>query len=115
MGVEAVNFRTNHRKVDYLEANVAGRSENFSADAYVVALGSHSPSILSKIGVKISVYPVKGYSVTIPIQNTESAPMVCITDENAKIAISRLGSRLNRGDRNWRVMIYLFAKKDVKQ
>ena len=94
MGVEALNFRTNHSKVDYLEANAAGRSENFSADAYVVALGSHSPYILSKIGVKIPVYPVKGYSVTIPLENTELAPTVCITDENAKIAISRLGSRL---------------------
>ncbi|MAW33737.1 MAG: amino acid dehydrogenase [Proteobacteria bacterium] len=94
MGVEALNFRTNQSKVNYLEANVAGRCENFSADAYVVALGSHSPDILSKIGVKIPVYPVKGYSVTIPLENTELAPTVCITDENAKIAISRLGSRL---------------------
>jgi len=73
---------------------VGGRKEVLSADAYLVAMASYSPSLLAPLGVRANVYPVKGYSITAPIRDAASAPTVCITDENGKIAMSRLGQRL---------------------
>ncbi len=66
------------------------------ADAYVVALGSFSPLLLAPLGIRIPVYPLKGYSVTLPLGPAElaAAPSVSLTDEASKIVISRLGNRL---------------------
>ena len=66
------------------------------ADAYVVALGSYSPLLLRPIGVRIPVYPLKGYSVTLLLgpEHEDAAPSVSLTDEARKIVISRLGQRL---------------------
>jgi D-amino-acid dehydrogenase len=71
-----------------------GEAERLGADAVVVAMGSYTPLLLEKVGVRIPVYPVKGYSVTILLDRPEAAPTVCLTDENAKLAMSRLGNRL---------------------
>ncbi len=64
------------------------------ADAYVVALGSFSPMITRPIGFDLPVYPAKGYSATVPIRDASKAPMVSLTDEGAKIVMTRLGDRL---------------------
>ncbi len=65
------------------------------ADAYVVSLGSHSPRLLGALGIRIPVYPLKGYSITLPLAPEEgAAPMVSLTDEARKIVISRFGDRL---------------------
>jgi len=66
------------------------------ADAYVVALGSYSRLALKPLGVSIPVYPLKGYSITLPLgpEHAAAAPTVSLTDEAHKIVISRLGSRL---------------------
>lgn len=71
-----------------------GRRMQVMADAFVVALGSYSPFLLAPVGITVPVYPVKGYSVTVPITRPEAAPTLCLSDENAKVAISRLGDRL---------------------
>jgi D-amino-acid dehydrogenase len=70
--------------------------ETVSADAYVVALGSYSPLLLKPLGIRIPVYPLKGYSITLPLGPSEAqaAPTVSLTDEAFKIVISRLGNRL---------------------
>src|SRR5207237_1162311 len=70
--------------------------ERLLADAYVVALGSYSPLLLRSLGLKIPVYPLKGYSITLPLGAAEpmTAPEVSLTDEAHKIVISRLGNRL---------------------
>jgi D-amino-acid dehydrogenase len=62
----------------------------------VVALGSYSPLLLRPLGIRIPVYPLKGYSITLPLGPAEegAAPSVSLTDEAHKIVISRLGSRL---------------------
>jgi len=67
-----------------------------SADAYVVALGSYSSPFLRKAGISIPVYPMKGYSITLPLSPVDAAaaPTVSLTDEGHKIVISRLGNRL---------------------
>jgi D-amino-acid dehydrogenase len=71
-----------------------GRRELLQADAVLVALGSYSPFLLAPLGISVPVYPVKGYSVTIPLLQPGKAPEVCLTDEGAKIAMTRLGNRL---------------------
>lgn len=67
------------------------------ADAYVVALGSYSPILLKPLGIKLPVYPVKGYSLTIPIVDASKSPESTVMDETYKIAITRLGDRIRVG------------------
>jgi D-amino-acid dehydrogenase len=73
-----------------------GEETRLQADAYVVALGSYSPLALKPLGVSIPVYPLKGYSITLPLgpEHAAAAPTVSLTDEAHKIVISRLGNRL---------------------
>ena len=71
-----------------------GRGERIEADAVLVCLGVHSALLLGALGIRVPVYPVKGYSVTVPVTNRDAAPSVCLTDASHKIAISRLGERL---------------------
>jgi D-amino-acid dehydrogenase len=69
--------------------------EKLAADLFVVALGSHAPLYLRPLGVRVPVYPAKGYSVTIPLAPDSSpAPVVSLTDDGAKLVFSRLGNRL---------------------
>jgi len=73
-----------------------GRGE-FVADAYVCALGSYSPLLLRPIGIGLPVYPVKGYSITVPIVDAAKAPESTIMDETHKVAVTRLGDRIRVG------------------
>ena len=66
-------------------------------DAYLVALGSHSPSILRPAGLSLPVYPVKGYSITLPVADAARAPVSTLLDESYKIAVTRLGNRIRVG------------------
>ena len=67
------------------------------ADRVVLALGSHSPQLLAPVGVRIPVYPVKGYSITVPITDARYAPESTIMDETHKVAVTRLGDRIRVG------------------
>ncbi|WP_411034159.1 D-amino acid dehydrogenase [Shinella sp. BYT-45] len=67
------------------------------ADVVVVALGSYSPLLVRPFGIRLPVYPVKGYSLTIPITDAARAPESTVMDETYKIAITRLGSRIRVG------------------
>jgi len=89
--------------IDGLEAD-AGRitavrtsAGRITADAFVVALGSYSPQIVAPFGIKLPVYPVKGYSITVPIMDDSLAPVSTVMDETHKIAITRLGDRIRVG------------------
>ena len=68
-----------------------------TADAYVLALGSYSPALVKPLGMKLPVYPVKGYSITVPIIDEDRAPVSTVMDETFKIAITRLGDRIRVG------------------
>lgn len=68
--------------------------EKLAADAFVVALGSHAPLYLRPLGIRVPIYPAKGYSVTIPLAPDVPAPTVSLTDDGAKLVFSRLGNRL---------------------
>ena len=67
------------------------------ADAYLLALGSHSPKLLSPLGIELPVYPVKGYSITVPITDAAGAPESTVMDETHKVAVTRLGDRIRVG------------------
>jgi D-amino-acid dehydrogenase len=68
-----------------------------TADKYVVALGSYSPKLLSPIGIDLPVYPVKGFSITVPITDPTRAPESTVMDETHKVAVTRLGNRIRVG------------------
>jgi D-amino-acid dehydrogenase len=68
-----------------------------TADAYVVALGSYSPVLLHPVGIAVPVYPIKGYSITVPITDADGAPQSTVMDETYKVAITRLGDRIRVG------------------
>ncbi len=97
-----VKFRWNTR-IDALQVGGGAITGVFTdaglltADRVVVALGSHSPGLLSPVGVRIPVYPVKGYSITVPITDAQHAPESTIMDETHKVAVTRLGDRIRVG------------------
>ena len=76
---------------------VATSRGEVKADAYLVALGSYSPLLVKPLGLRLPVYPVKGYSITAPIADAERAPVSTLLDESYKIAITRLGDRIRVG------------------
>ncbi|HTT12932.1 MAG TPA: D-amino acid dehydrogenase [Burkholderiaceae bacterium] len=68
-----------------------------TADRYLVALGSYSTRLLAPRGIRIPVYPVKGFSITVPISNASKSPQSTIMDETHKVAVTRLGDRVRVG------------------
>src|SRR5437667_1063311 len=66
----------------------------FKGDAYVLALGSYSPLIAKTIDISLPIYPIKGYSLTIPVGNRPHPPTVASVDEHNLVAISRFGDRI---------------------
>jgi D-amino-acid dehydrogenase len=71
-----------------------GRHQLLRADAYVVALGSFSVQLLQPLGIRLLIYPGKGYSATYRIVEPAAAPTVSLTDDGCKLVMSRLGDRL---------------------
>ncbi|MBS0339437.1 MAG: D-amino acid dehydrogenase [Proteobacteria bacterium] len=67
------------------------------ADRYVLAFGSYSRQALSALGLDIPVYPVKGYSLTVPLVDAELAPRSTVLDETYKIAVTRFDDRIRVG------------------
>ena len=98
-GVTFLNGRTIDRiavtdgKVSHVETDRG----HVSADAYLVAMGSYSPLLLAPLGIRLPVYPVKGYSITVPIIDEARAPVSTLLDESYKVAITRLGDRIRVG------------------
>jgi len=68
-----------------------------TADRYVLALGSYSPQMLKPLGIRAPVYPLKGYSLTVPITDPGMAPMSTVLDETYKVAITRFDQRIRVG------------------
>ncbi|MCA3130851.1 MAG: D-amino acid dehydrogenase [Betaproteobacteria bacterium] len=71
-----------------------GGEELLRADAYVMALGSYSTQLLRGAGIRVAVYPAKGYSITVPVAQAERAPSVSLTDDAHKLVFSRLADQL---------------------
>jgi D-amino-acid dehydrogenase len=68
-----------------------------SADACLVAMGSYSPQLMKPLGIDLPIYPVKGYSITVPIADPLGAPESTVMDETHKVAVTRLGERVRVG------------------
>lgn len=85
-------------------SRVAGHVESvetsagtLSADAYVMALGSYSPFLARDLDIRLPIYPVKGYSLTLPVIDDGGAPQSTVMDETFKVAISRFDNRIRVG------------------
>lgn len=78
-------------------SGVATSAGLLQADAYVLALGSWSSRLVAPLGISLPVYPVKGYSITVPIKDASGAPESTVMDESYKVAITRLGNRIRVG------------------
>ena len=82
-------------QIDHVEATDAeGRFRRLRADAYVLAMGSLSPLLAAPLGIRLPIYPAKGYSVTMPVKDASMAHQVSLTDDEYKLVFSRLGDRL---------------------
>ena len=77
-----------------LRDRATGTLRALRSDATVVACGSYTTPLLARIGVRVPIYPGKGYSATLPLLRPERAPSVSMIDDQLKIAMSRLGNEL---------------------
>jgi len=101
-GELGVEFRFG-RRIERLEGDgqriagvwIDGRLER--ADHYVLALGSYSAQLLRPLGIALPVYPLKGYSLTVPIVDGAMAPSSTVLDESYKVAITRFDRRIRVG------------------
>jgi D-amino-acid dehydrogenase len=64
------------------------------ADAYVLALGTHAPSLMAPLGQRLPIYPLKGYSLSLPIADERGAPRISVTDFKRKVVYARIGGEL---------------------
>jgi D-amino-acid dehydrogenase len=80
------------RALHVTDAN--GQAQHLEADQFVVAAGALSAPLLATLGLKPAVYPLKGYSITVPVSAVHAAPRVSITDLRRKTVFARLGERL---------------------
>ncbi|WKZ12167.1 MAG: D-amino acid dehydrogenase [Gammaproteobacteria bacterium] len=78
-------------------SGVQTRGGVLRADAYLAALGSYTAGLLAPLKIPLPVYPVKGYSITLPIADARFAPESTIMDETHKVAVTRLGNRIRVG------------------
>ncbi|MBB3064266.1 D-amino acid dehydrogenase [Limibacillus halophilus] len=96
MGVEFRYGVTIHRfavEQGRIDAVITDRGAE-RADRYVCALGPYTPTLLNTVGIRLPIYPIKGYSITLPITNPDAAPQSTIMDETHKVGITRLGDRI---------------------
>ncbi|MCK7547688.1 D-amino acid dehydrogenase [Marinobacter koreensis] len=93
--VEVENLVAGERRVDAVAIrNEQGLREVIQADAFVISAGCWSPSLVRPLGLNLPIYPVKGYSITVPLRDADRAPASTIHDDNYKVVSTRLGNRL---------------------
>ncbi|MDI3383912.1 D-amino acid dehydrogenase [Xenophilus aerolatus] len=95
-----VQFRLGHTvtalrevggRIDHVEVtDTEGRFQRLQADAFVLAMGAFSPMLAAPLGVRLPIYPAKGYSVTMPVKDASKAHQVSLTDDEFKLVFSRL-------------------------
>ncbi len=100
LGVE-LRFGTAVQRLELQGGRIAGvrleGGELLRADRYVLALGSYSRELLAPLGLDLPVYPLKGYSLTVPLLDAGLAPQSTVLDETYKIAITRFDERIRVG------------------
>jgi D-amino-acid dehydrogenase len=93
-GSEICGLRVENGRIGGVALAGTNAGAMLTADAYVVAMGSYSAPLLRHAGIRLPIYPAKGYSITIPQLDEAGAPTVSIADAAGKIVFSRLGTRL---------------------
>lgn len=96
MGV-TFRFGESIARIDVVGKHVSGIVTNkgtITGDQYVMALGSYAPLLSRKIGFNLPIFPVKGYSVTLPVADPAQAPTIGGVHEEHLVAFARLGDRL---------------------
>ena len=61
---------------------------DLTADAFVIALGVHAPAIARPLGIRLPIYPLKGYSLTLPVSG--ASPRISVTDFKRKVVYAPL-------------------------
>lgn len=89
-GTDIQGFEHSSSRIDAVRTS-QGR---IAGDSYVLALGSYAPLLVHRLGYRLPVYPVKGYSLTLPISPGHRPPTLGGVDENNLVAWARLGDRL---------------------
>ncbi|MBD25773.1 MAG: amino acid dehydrogenase [Candidatus Marinimicrobia bacterium] len=84
------NLKTSGQRISGIITNQG----QLAADAFVLALGSYTPHLTEPLGLKLPIYPAKGYSISIELKNPDNAPTISVTDENRFMVFSRLGNVL---------------------
>jgi D-amino-acid dehydrogenase len=85
---EITGFRKSGDQLDCVQTSRG----DMQADCYIMSLGAYSSMMLSKLGIHVPIYPMKGYSLTMPANHF--SPKISMTDQRAKIVYSRLGDKL---------------------
>ena len=99
---QGVRFVFNHA-IERFESNgkriqaVYAGGKRWEAEHFVCALGSFSRPLLMQLGLDVPVYPVKGYSLTLPVVQSDAAPQSTVLDETYKVAITRFNERIRVG------------------
>jgi D-amino-acid dehydrogenase len=91
--VERIDTAGGEASAVQVRALATGEVRTLKADAYVVACGSYTTPLLKTVGIRVPIYPGKGYSATMPLLRPEKAPRVSMIDDSMKIAMSRLGDQ----------------------
>ena len=89
-GSNVTGFETEGDRIVAVETD----RERLSADAFVLALGVEAPRMVRSLGLSLPIYPVKGYSATLPLREGQQAPAVGGVDEDNLTAYAPVGSRL---------------------
>lgn len=93
-GTEILGFENTRDRVLGVNVVREGRHQTLRADSYVLSLGSFSAILARKLGLSLNIYPAKGYSITVPVKDEESAFNVSLIDDEYKLVYSRLGDRI---------------------
>ncbi|OEY65797.1 D-amino acid dehydrogenase [Marinobacter sp. X15-166B] len=92
---EVTGLDGNSQRLDAVRfTNAHGQTERLEADAFVLSAGCWSAELASALGLRLPIYPVKGYSLTVPLQDPELAPRSTVHDDYYKVVSTRLGNRL---------------------
>lgn len=84
-----------HHRVHGVDISSGGAGqERLEADAFVLSAGCDSPALTRNLGLRLPIYPVKGYSLTAPLKDASRAPASTIHDDHFKVVSTRLGDRM---------------------
>ena len=93
-GFDVNAIETRRGAVRAVRGRTAGRDERFETEAVVLAAGSFTPLLARRVGVRVPVRPVKGYSITAPRGDWQDGPRIPVSDDHLHTAVTPLGERI---------------------